>query len=102
MPQLDLVIQAINKTLDPQKIILFGSQATGNATDNSDFDIAVVQKNSPKLGQKAEIYLTLVELGYDWKIESDIHVFSEKDFSRKLAQKDLFVTEVSKGKVIYA
>ncbi len=102
MPQLDLVVQAINKTLDPQKIILFGSQATGKTTDNSDFDIAVVQKSSPKLGQKAEIYLTLVELGYDWKIEPDIHVFSEKDFSRKLAQKDLFVTEVSKGKVIYA
>ena len=102
MKNVKLITEAIRKSLDPVKIVLFGSYARGETDGDSDLDLAVIQKSLPKLGQKANIYLNLVKLGYDWKIEPDIHLFSEKDFSNKLKNGDLFVREISKGKVVYA
>ena len=40
--QLDVVIERIAKWCDPEKIILFGSYATGDARDDSDIDLLVV------------------------------------------------------------
>lgn len=102
MEQTDLILKAINANLSPKRIILFGSQATGSAKGDSDLDIAVIQNSTPKIGQKANILLTLTKLDYDWKIEPDIHLFSEKDFEQKLKQKDLFICEIAKGRTIYA
>lgn len=102
MEQTDIILKAINANLNPKRVILFGSQATSSAKDNSDLDIAVIQDSSPKIGQKANIFLTLIKLDYDWATEPDIHLFSEKDFERKLKQKDLFICEIAKGKTIYA
>jgi predicted nucleotidyltransferase len=31
----------------PKRVILFGSQATGDSTTNSDFDIMVVEEHTP-------------------------------------------------------
>ncbi|MEK7498177.1 MAG: hypothetical protein AAB656_04655 [Patescibacteria group bacterium] len=99
MSNLDYVVKAINKTLDPEKIILFGSSLSKKGND---LDVAVVQKSKPTLGQKAEVFLALEKLGYGWDIEPDIHIFSSKDFEKKLTSGDLFVKEVSKGRTIYA
>ncbi len=38
---LDGVVQILVKTLDPGKVILFGSRGKGTAAHGSDFDIAV-------------------------------------------------------------
>lgn len=102
MQQTDLILKAINTNLSPKRVILFGSQATGSAKGDRDLDIAVIQDSAPKIGQKADILLTLTKLDYDWEVEPDIHLFSEKDFEQKLKQKDLFICEIAKGKTIYA
>ena len=102
MRQTALILKAINTNLTPKKVLLFGSRASGTAKDDSDLDIAIIQDSAPKIGQKANILLTLARLGYDWEIEPDIHLFSEKDFEQKLKQKDLFICEIAKGKTIYA
>jgi len=102
MRQTALILKAINTNLTPKKVLLFGSRASGTAKDDSDLDIAIIQDSAPKIGQKANILLTLAKLGYDWEIEPDIHLFSEKDFEQKLEQKDLFICEIAKGKTIYA
>ena len=102
MRQTALILKAINTNLTPKKVLLFGSRASGTAKDDSDLDIAIIQDSAPKIGQKANILLTLAKLGYDWEIEPDIHLFSEKDFEQKLKQKDLFICEIAKGKTIYA
>lgn len=99
MVNLDLLLKAISSTLDPKKVILFGSVARGEK--GNDVDIAIIQNEAPKLGQKADIFLNLTKLNYDWKVEPDLHIFSEKDFEDKLKQRDLFVTEISKGKTLY-
>jgi len=91
------------KPLDPEKIILFGSYASGRHKEHSDIDFAVIQKTRPRLGQKAKIYVDLEKSGYNWRVEPDIHFFSQEEFRRRLAKGDLFVSEINaKGKVVYA
>ena len=74
MADLDLVVKAITETLKPKKIILFGSHARGDNNEKSDFDLAVLQTETPKIGQRALVYRKLWSMGYDWKTEPDIQV----------------------------
>ena len=101
MEAVKVITQAIKNTLNPQKIVLFGSQAKGTSSHLSDIDIAVIQEQNPRLKQKAKIYLELERLGYNWLVDPDIHLFSAKDFEKKLKEKDLFALEISKGKFLY-
>ncbi len=102
MSNLDLLVKAVVSDGDPERIILFGSYLNGSVEKETDLDIAVIQKKYPRLGQKAKVYLTLVDLNYDWSIEPDIHFFSKKDFEKGLKERDLFISEISKGRTIYA
>ena len=102
MTDLDIVLNAINKTLNPQKVILFGSRARGNDNKNSDIDLAVLQKNNPKAGQRADVYRELWNMGYHWENEPDIHLFSEQNFNERLKNNSFFIREIMKGRVLYA
>ena len=101
MSDLDFVVEAIKKTLKPEKIILFGSYARGDNKEGSDFDLAVLQKNKPKLGQVADVLTNLYMTGYDWKVSPDIHLFSRDNFQERLDNDSLFIKEIAKGKVVY-
>lgn len=102
MTKLDRLVEAINETTDSVKIIMFGSRSSGSETGDSDVDIAVIKRSKPRLGEKAEIYLSLKRQGYDWNPDPDIHLFSVTEFNEKLAAGDLFTQEIAKGKTIYA
>lgn len=102
MADLDLVVKAITETINPKKIILFGSRARGDNNEKSDFDLAVLQTETPKAGQRALVYRKLWDMGYDWKTEPDIHIFSEDNFNERLKKNSFFVKEIVKGKTIYA
>lgn len=99
---LNLIIKAIKKTLNPKKIILFGSYSRGENTKDSDIDLAVLQRDIPKLGQLAKIYRELWEMKYNWKVEPDIHIFSNQKFNDRLKNNSLYIREIMKGKTVYA
>ncbi len=44
---LDEIVQRIREVLQPEKIILFGSHARGEAGEYSDIDLLVVMENPP-------------------------------------------------------
>lgn len=70
------------KSLNPTKIILFGSYAYGNPSINSDLDICIIKKEvNSKSKEKKEIRNRLNDL----TIAKDILILSEKeyDFYRK-------------------
>ena len=102
MTDIDLVVKAITETLKPKKIILFGSHVRGDNDKNSDFDLAVLQLKTPKIGQRALVFRKLWSMGYDWKREPDIHIFSEKSFNDRLKNNSFFIRQIIKGKTIYA
>lgn len=102
MADLDIVLSAIKSSLDPQKVILFGSMARGDNDQNSDMDLAVIQKNTPQTGQRAEVFRNLWNMGYSWKVEPDIHIFSEKVFNERLNNNSFYIREIMKGKTLYA
>lgn len=102
MSDLDLVIKTIAETIKPKRIILFGSYARGDNKKGSDFDLAVLQNEKPKAGQRAKVFRKLLKTGYTWKAEPDIHLFSEKVFNERLKNNSLFIREIMKGKTVYA
>jgi uncharacterized protein len=102
MSDIDLVVKAITETLKPSKIILFGSYARGDNREGSDFDLAVLQNEKPRVGQRAKVFRKLLKTGYTWKAEPDIHLFSEKVFNERLKNNSFFIREIMKGKTIYA
>jgi len=96
--QLSEIIRRIVAVSNPQRIILFGSQARGDATPDSDFDLLVVKDEveSPR-AESARIYRALAGLS----IPVDI-VVTRSDYV--MAHRDIVGTVVRpalrEGKVL--
>ena len=63
----------IAERFQPEKIILFGSYARGDATENSDVDLLVIERNEnadPKTLRQLAINIRLAL--YGWKIGIDV------------------------------
>ncbi len=96
---IDAMIRRITGRFQPEKIILFGSYARGEATDDSDVDLLVVMHVKGSRRRKAnEIDLALSGR----TVPLDLIVVTPEQFDR---QKDLIGTIVRQaareGKVVY-
>ena len=90
----------LSKDLRVQKIILFGSYASGREHKNSDIDIAVV---SPDLGKRNELEEMTYLLKKAHQIDFDLepHPYNPKEL--KHPEKGSFAFEILKtGKVVYS
>ena len=87
------------KSIHPSKIILFGSYAYGNPSDNSDLDICIVKKEVlSKIKEKREIRKRLKDI----LIAKDILVPSEKEFDfYKTQYGSVFMDINQKGIVLW-
>jgi predicted nucleotidyltransferase len=93
--------------LDPAKIILFGSQASGDADEDSDLDLLVVT-SSDKLPashrEMEEAYLEVARLLRDVRRQApvDLIVHTQPMHARFIEMNSLFAREVlQKGIVLY-
>jgi predicted nucleotidyltransferase len=99
--QIERMVKAIVDGYQPEKIILFGSAARGEAGSDSDVDLFIVkQSSSPKHKRSDEIYDVL------WKIKGrppvDVLVFTPEEVKQRVALGDFFITDIVKeGKVLY-
>jgi predicted nucleotidyltransferase len=88
-----------------EKVILFGSYASGTENKYSDIDLMII-KNIPenetrdlRISLKKALWLKLGELSYSF----DIIVDNEKRIQERIEMGDLFYKEIwLKGKTIYA
>jgi len=95
------------KPSDPQKIVLFGSYATGNHGENSDVDIMVVLDNdhvsktyTERLNKKISVRKLVLEINR--KVPLDILVYSKEELNIIKERGNDFIDEVERtGKVIY-
>ena len=94
------MVNRIVRRFDPEKVILFGSYATGNAGPDSDVDLLVIM---PVMGSKRK---KAVEIGvalHDMGVAKDVIVVRPDEFEWR---KDIIGTiewpAAHEGKVLYA
>ena len=98
--QLSRMVKRIVRRYHPERIILFGSQARGNATPDSDIDLLVVM---PVSGSKADIELVIGVALHDFRIPKDIVVSRPEEFAwRKDVVGTIEYPATREGKVLYA
>ncbi|MBI4646654.1 MAG: nucleotidyltransferase domain-containing protein [Bacteroidia bacterium] len=93
------IINQIVEVADPDKIILFGSRASGKQEKKSDYDVCVLKNNIKNLDKfTKKIYLNLYGIG----AAVDVIVQSMKNFE-ELKDKWFFIYyDIAKnGKVVY-
>jgi uncharacterized protein len=87
----------VAERFEPEKIILFGSYAYGTPHADSDVDILVIMPCRNQIDQACRI-----DHAFDPPFPLDLIVRKPKDMAWRLAEGDLFHTEITtKGKVLY-
>ena len=97
---IDRAVQELIRTAQPEQIILFGSYARGEATDESDVDLIVVVKDLPKPRTEwARLRRVLLPLG----IPVDLLVVTRDSYTRwSEAVSSTFYWANREGKVLYS
>jgi predicted nucleotidyltransferase len=96
---LEKAIEIIIRSVDPEKIILFGSRARGDHKKDSDYDICVIKKGvSHRRKVAQQIYRFLYGMG----APVDIIVETPEKFEELKDNPFMIYNEISKfGKVVY-
>lgn len=102
--ELDEIVQAIVTEVNPEQVILFGSRARGDARQNSDLDLLVVESRPFESGRSAhdeEVKLLRAVAGFD--VDTDVLVCSRDDFDYwKDALNHVLARAAREGIVVYA
>ena len=95
---LQQIINSIVQLVNPDKIILFGSRATGKADKNSDYDVCVLKKNANRKKMLDKIYRT----GLDGHAPVDIIVSTPSRFKELSKVHHYVYYDIAKdGRIIY-
>ena len=95
----DEIVRRIVMTIRPEKVVLFGSQARGDARPNSDLDILVIAESSePRYRRSAPLYGVLSDI----LLPMDIIVYTPEEVEEWRNVRQAFVsTAIREGKVLY-
>ena len=93
------IVRRIVQTAQPDKIILFGSRARGDARPDSDFDVLVIKESSePRYRRSVPLYVALANLPAE--VEVMVYTPEEIEEWRKVPQA-FVTTAVREGTTIY-
>ena len=96
--ELEAVVQALVRDYGAERVILFGSAATGDLSADSDIDLVVIKETD------LPFYDRLREVAHSvsWTHAFEILVYTPEEFE-ELRQSNAFVREevCQKGKVLY-
>lgn len=98
MAKVDDFVHRLVEEYEPEKVILFGSYAYGEATDDSDVDLLVVMPQERSNARKS------VEIRFKLRpgFPLDLLVRSAEHVAQRVAWNDFFMRDVvEKGKVLY-
>jgi predicted nucleotidyltransferase len=97
---LDYIVQKIVTHLAPERIILFGSHARGEADETSDLDLFVVQRG---VASNREVRLQIDQLLLGRRFPVDVIVRKPSEVQRNLEDGNPFYTYhiFREGKVLY-
>ena len=89
----------IAQTFRPKRVLLFGSYASGSATEDSDVDLLVIMNHDKprNVDQAIDIQLKIAA-----PFPLDLLVRRPKDITRRLSMNDTFMrTVIEDGQVLY-
>jgi len=93
------IVEKIAIGYDPDKIILFGSYATGNQNDDSDLDLFVIKDSDLSRPQRT---VQVRKMLYGSMIPIDLIVYTPKEIEESKDNRFSFVYEVlNSGKTLY-
>jgi predicted nucleotidyltransferase len=95
------IVDRIIKVYKPKKVILLGSYAYGEPTEDSDIDLLIV-KNTDKrpIDRWVEVKRLLRDNSRTLPVSP--LVYTEKEIEERVAMKDFFIEEIlEKGEVLY-
>jgi len=93
------IVRRIVDTAQPEKVILFGSQARGTSRPDSDFDVLVIkQSDEPRYRRSAPLYVALADL----PVEVEVMVYTPEEVEEWSEVPQAFITTaVREGTTIY-
>ena len=92
------IVSALKDKYAPEKIILFGSLASGEINETSDLDILVIKKTRKNFYDRLREVATLC----DYKVGADIIVYTPQEFEAESRTNLFFKKEIlEKGVVLY-
>lgn len=100
---LNRMVRVIVDEVDPEMVLLFGSQARGDATANSDVDLIVIESEPfdarrSRLQEAARLYRALASL----RVQKDILVYSSEDVEYwKDSLNYVLARALREGRVLY-
>lgn len=96
---LHTIIERIEVLARPERVILFGSRARGEARPDSDFDLLVIaESDEPRYRRSAPLYVALATV----PVEADVVVYTPSEVEEWSAVPQAFVTTaIREGQILY-
>jgi predicted nucleotidyltransferase len=93
------VVRNLVKGYKPQKIILFGSAASGRIRQGSDIDLLIIKETKERYFDRVKKVSSLIRTPY----QTDVFVLTPQELENAVSQNRFFITEevLPKGKVVY-
>ncbi|HUU22011.1 MAG TPA: nucleotidyltransferase domain-containing protein, partial [Phycisphaerae bacterium] len=93
------LVRRVRRAIRPEKIVLFGSRARGEARPGSDFDLLVVQRSTrPRYERARPVYAAIADL----PAEVEVVVYTPQEIEEWRQVPRAFVTTaLRQGKVLY-
>lgn len=97
-----LIIKELKERLKKQfhfvsDVILFGSQATGNASEFSDYDILVTIRHPVSWRQKREVTDEIYAIDLKYHILTDVQIISEEELKTLRGKQPFFQRALREG-----
>lgn len=98
--KLDEIVHEIVTKYQPEKVILFGSMAREDATEDSDIDLLIIKSGVDDMS-RIDRHREVAKL-YSHTMASDVLVYTPYEIRKRLYLGDPFIkSAMSQGKILY-
>lgn len=99
--QVNQVLKAL-LSYDPQKVILFGSVARGEAKKNSDLDLFIIKKTKKRFTERSYEVVDRYLSSIDYHFPVDVVIYTPSEFEKAKKENRIFLEKILReGRILY-